>query len=191
MDAHVAGAKHLPQLVTHQIDDALEAELRRYALLDAVDHRQLGVPLLGFLQQALGLVEQARVLERDGHAGRERLEQADVVGTERVLALHVVEAQHAEDLAGDDQRHQQERLRRTRTEDRSGAAQAGGDAEDILVGEQRATGADDLGAEAAVGDRHRRGLDAHTLVNGVGEQEPAGRAVDDPDSLQRAREHFA
>ena len=40
----------------------------RHALLDAVDHRQLGVALLGFLQQALGLVEQPRVLQRHAHA---------------------------------------------------------------------------------------------------------------------------
>ena len=38
------------------------------ALLDAVDYRELGVVLLGFLQQPLGLVEQARVLERNAHA---------------------------------------------------------------------------------------------------------------------------
>ena len=38
------------------------------ALLDAVDDRQLGVALLGLLEQPLRLVEQARVLQRDAHA---------------------------------------------------------------------------------------------------------------------------
>ncbi len=37
------------------------------AFLDAVDDRELGGALLGFLEQPLRLVEQARVLERDAH----------------------------------------------------------------------------------------------------------------------------
>ena len=51
----------------------LEVELGRQALLDAVDDGQLGRALLGLLQQALRLVEQARVLQRHAHAGRQRL----------------------------------------------------------------------------------------------------------------------
>ena len=47
-------------------------------LLDAVDHRELGVALLGLLQQPLRLVEEARVLERDAHARRDRRQQAHV-----------------------------------------------------------------------------------------------------------------
>ena len=61
--------KHLAQLVAHQVDDGLEVELGGHALLDAVDDRQLGVALLGLLQQPLRLVEQARVLQRHAHAG--------------------------------------------------------------------------------------------------------------------------
>ena len=47
---------------------AWNVELAGHALLDAVDQRQLRRALLGFLQQPLRLVEQARVLERDAHA---------------------------------------------------------------------------------------------------------------------------
>ena len=45
-DGHVAGVEHFAQLVADQVDDGLEVELRRDALLDAVDHRQLGGALL-------------------------------------------------------------------------------------------------------------------------------------------------
>ncbi len=66
-DADVAGLEHLAQLVADEVDDRLEVELGRHPLLDAVDHRELGGALLGFLQQPLRLVEEARVLERDAH----------------------------------------------------------------------------------------------------------------------------
>ena len=71
-DAHVAGVEHLAQLVADEVDDGLEVELRGHALLDAVDHGELGVALLGLLQQALRLVEEARVLQRHAHARRDR-----------------------------------------------------------------------------------------------------------------------
>ena len=66
-------------------------------LLDAVDHRQLGGALLGFLQQALGLVEEARVLQRHAHARRDRAEQAHLGLAEGVLALVVLEDDRAQD----------------------------------------------------------------------------------------------
>ena len=66
-DADVVGLQNLPQLVADEVDDALEVERAGHPLLDAVDHRELGVALLGLLQQALRLVEQARVLQRDAH----------------------------------------------------------------------------------------------------------------------------
>ena len=57
------------------------------ALLHAVDDRELGVALLGLLEQPLRLVEQSRVLERDAHAAGERLEQTHVGLAEGMLAL--------------------------------------------------------------------------------------------------------
>ena len=57
--------EHLAQLVADEVDDRLEVELGGHALLDAVDDRELGGALLGFLQQPLRLVEEPRVLERD------------------------------------------------------------------------------------------------------------------------------
>ena len=72
-DARCRWREALAQLVADQVDDRLEVELRRQPLLDAVDDRQLGGALLGLLEQALGLVEQARVLQRHAHAGGERV----------------------------------------------------------------------------------------------------------------------
>ena len=85
-------------LVADQIDDGLEVELGGHALLDAVDHRQLGGALLGFLEQALRLVEQARVLERDAHARGHRREQAHLglaIGVFALVVLQVDRAEHA------------------------------------------------------------------------------------------------
>ena len=48
--------------------DALHVELGRERRLHAVDDRELGGALLGLLEQALRLVEEARVLQRDAHA---------------------------------------------------------------------------------------------------------------------------
>ena len=55
----------LLDLVADDVVDRLELELARERLLDAVDQRQLGVPLPR-------LVHQAGVLERDAQAARER-----------------------------------------------------------------------------------------------------------------------
>ena len=85
-------------------------ELRRHALLDAVDHRELGAAALGLLQQALGLVEQAGVLQRHAHAAGQRLEQAHVGVAVGVLALEIAQGQHAAHLVAGPQRHHQLRL---------------------------------------------------------------------------------
>ena len=61
-------AKDLADLLAHEVDNGLEVELPGQALLDAIDDGQLGVTLLGLLQEAVGLVEEARVLQGDAHA---------------------------------------------------------------------------------------------------------------------------
>ena len=97
-DADLAGLEHLAQLVADQVDDGLEVELGGHALLDAVDHCELGGALLGFLQQPLRLVEQARVFQRHAHARGHGAEQPHLGFAEGVLALVVLQddrAQHA------------------------------------------------------------------------------------------------
>ena len=64
---------------------------RGHALLHAVDHRQLGVALFGFLQQALRLVEQAGVFQRHAHARGHGGEQAHFGFAEGVFALVVLD----------------------------------------------------------------------------------------------------
>ncbi len=103
-DTDIAGAEHLAQLVADEIDDGLEVELGRHPLLDAVDDRELGGALLGFLQQMLRLVEEARVLERDAHARGDRAEQAYLSLAERVFALVVLDDDRSEHTVTADDR---------------------------------------------------------------------------------------
>ena len=70
-DVDDLGVEDLPDLVADEVVHRLHVDLRREALLDLVDDRELGGPLVGLRQQALRLVEQAGVLERDAHARRE------------------------------------------------------------------------------------------------------------------------
>ena len=102
--------KELDQLVADQIDDGLEIQLLGHPVLDAVDHRQLGIACLGLLQQPLRLVEEAGVLQRHAHAGGERFQEANVGLAVRVLAPHVHELQDAARLTSRYQRHHQLRL---------------------------------------------------------------------------------
>src|SRR5689334_4510583 len=75
---HVAGAEKLAQLVADEIDDRLEVELRRHALLDAVDDRKLGATLLGLAKQPLRLVELMHVADCDRRLVGERLDDRDL-----------------------------------------------------------------------------------------------------------------
>src|SRR5258706_11910601 len=63
-------------LIADGVVDALDVELGSERRLHAVDDGELGVALLGFLEQALRLVEETGVLQRDAHAVGERLEQS-------------------------------------------------------------------------------------------------------------------
>ncbi len=75
-DTDIFRMEHFSQLVAHQVNDGLEVQLGRQALLDAVDDRQFGIALLGLLEQALGLIEQTGILERHAHAVGQCLQQA-------------------------------------------------------------------------------------------------------------------
>ena len=58
-----------------EFDDGREVELLGEGVPDVVDDRELGVALVRLGQQPLRLVEQARALERDGHARGERAQE--------------------------------------------------------------------------------------------------------------------
>ena len=102
-------AKDLADLVAYQVDDGLEIELAGQALLDAVDNGQFGRALLALLQKAMGLVEEAGVLQGDAHAGREGAQQTNVT---LVVAVHrpVLHGNDAGDLVANEYRHTQPRL---------------------------------------------------------------------------------
>ena len=89
-------------LVADQVVHGLHVQLGRQAVLDAVDDRQLGGALVGLGQEALRLLEQPRVLERDAHARRQRAEQP-LVGLAEGVRVDALEADDADDpLAGAD-----------------------------------------------------------------------------------------
>ena len=93
-DAEVRRSKNFAKLVADEVDDGLEIQLGGETLLDRIDDRKLGGALFGFLQQALRLVEEARVLERHAHGVAERGKQAHVRIRKRVRLL-LAYADHA------------------------------------------------------------------------------------------------
>ena len=95
-DAEIRRVKHFAQLVADEVDDCLEVELGGQSLLDRVYDRELGVALLGFLQQTLRFVEQPGVLERDPHACRHGAQQPRVGDTKGVLAFVILDDDAAE-----------------------------------------------------------------------------------------------
>ena len=72
----------------------VEVELARQRLADLVDRGELGQPLTG-------LVDQADVLEGHAEAGRQGRQELDVGLAEGVLAVDVLERDHAADLVAD------------------------------------------------------------------------------------------
>ncbi len=104
-DADVPDAQHLPQLVAHQVDDRLEIQLLGHALLDAVDHRQLGAAALGLLQQSLRFGEKARVLQCRARAGGNGRQQPHVCVAIRMFARMALDRDHADQpIPGEDRR---------------------------------------------------------------------------------------
>ena len=91
----------LLDLVADHVVDRLHLEFARKGLLDAVDQRQLRVPLPR-------LVHEARVLERHAEAARERAQQPLVGLVERVLPVVVLEGDDADSAATGDERHEEE-----------------------------------------------------------------------------------
>jgi hypothetical protein len=109
-DTHVAGVKHFAQLVADEIDDALEIERARHALLNTVDHRELGIALLGLFEKALRLIEEARVFKRGAERRGDRRKQSYVRIAERVLALEVLDRDRSDQSIAADDRDCDERF---------------------------------------------------------------------------------
>ena len=109
-DVDDLGVEDLVDLVADELVHRPACRAGRQALLDAVDDRQLGGPLVGLGQQALRLVEQAGVLERDAQARGERREQPLVGLAERVSWSRALESDHADRLVAGHDRHAEPRL---------------------------------------------------------------------------------
>ena len=97
-------AEGLAHLLADELDQRLQLELRGDRLPDGIDRGQLGGALRRLLEQDLGLLEQARVLQRDAHAARERGEQPHVGIAEGVFAIDIVQADDAAHLGADEDR---------------------------------------------------------------------------------------
>ena len=109
-DAHVRLVEDLADLVADGVVDPLHVELGGERRLHAVDDRELGGTLLALLEQALRLVEEARVLQRDAHARGHGIQQPDFGFAERVLALVVLEDDRAEHPVAAQNRDEHRRL---------------------------------------------------------------------------------
>ncbi len=118
------GVEDLLDLVADYVVDRLQLELAGERLLDAVDQRQLGVPLPR-------LVHQPRVLERNAEAAGERLQELLVGVRESMLPVDVLERDHARCLAAGDEWHVEHRLRHLALQDR--VAVSLGDFLEVLV----------------------------------------------------------
>ena len=86
---HVRLIEDLADLVADSVIDALHVQFGRERLLHTVDDCEFRGALLALLEQALRLVEQARIFQRHAHRVGQRLQKADVRWSERVLAVHV------------------------------------------------------------------------------------------------------
>ncbi len=124
------------------------------ALLDAVDDRQLRGTLVGLSQQALGLVEEARVLERHAQAAGEGAQQSHVRFAEGVDVVEILEGDPAADLATDDERRDERGERRLALGNVQPFASFLIPFRDV-VDEDRLTGVDHQLGERRAGDRRR------------------------------------
>ncbi len=86
-DIHVGIMEDLTDLVPDGIINPLNIQLIGEGGLHTVDDRQFGIPLFSDLEQALGLVEEARVLKCHAHTGGDRAQQADIGFVEGIFPL--------------------------------------------------------------------------------------------------------
>ena len=106
-DRAVARLQQVLRVVGDAVHHQRQVERRRQVAADLRERGGFALAPLGLLQQPLRLVEQARVLERDAHAGDDRLEQPDLALAERVLALEALDDDDADDAFGGDDLHRQ------------------------------------------------------------------------------------
>ena len=161
-DADVPSPEYLAQLFADRFDDCLEVQFGGDAGLDAVDERELGAALLGFIQEPLRLVEEACVLQRHAHAVGQHLQQVHFSLGERIL-LPAVERDDSERFVA-----LQDRDAKVALADGIVAAianrqcaQLGATPNHVPIDEQRLAGGDDVRRET---DPHGKWFDRKALA---------------------------
>ena len=177
-DVEDLGVEQVPQPVADEVAHRLDVDLRREALLEGGDDRQLGGPLVGLAQESLGLVEQAGVLEGNGQARGDGPQQANVRLGEGELVVEVLERDDTRRLAADDQRDPERRERRLALEHQP-SSDGGRASRHVLVDEEGLPGVHDVPAEAVGADRRVGEPDA--ALDRVREVDEAVVLVEDPD----------
>ena len=98
-DIHILCREDLAHRIADHLDQRAQLQLRRERLPDPVDRLQLGGAL------ALGL-EQARIVQRHTHVSSQRGQQAQI-GIGEIIRLEALQADHADHLIADEDRHAQ------------------------------------------------------------------------------------
>ena len=81
------GVENLANLIAEQINDALEIELRHEPLLHTVDDGEFRRALFSLFEQALGLIEKARVFKCHAHRVGKGVQQAHIAAAKSILLV--------------------------------------------------------------------------------------------------------
>ena len=112
-DEHRLRFEQPAHALAHELGDRREVELGGEGAADLVDQRQLGVALVGLGQQALGLLEEACVLQRNAHARREGGHEP-LVGVAEGMGGRMGQDDDADHLLPGEERDAEPRLGRVR-----------------------------------------------------------------------------
>ena len=103
---HHLRVEDVADLVANQVINCLHLQLGSQPLLNAVDDRQFSGTLFRHFQQALGLVEETRVLNGRGSLRGEGLRHMSVCGSIEIL-FQFIEREHADHAFAKQERYAQ------------------------------------------------------------------------------------
>src|SRR5262245_11454202 len=95
------------ECVADQIVDGLHIQLGRQPFLYTVDDGEFGSAFLGDLEQALSLVEETRVFERNAHGASQSTEQTQIGVAVRFFTVHVLKRDRSAYFIPDQKRNAQ------------------------------------------------------------------------------------
>src|SRR5688572_26198372 len=82
--------KDLTDLVPDRVVNALHIQLGGQRLLHAIDNRQFSITFLSFFEQTLGLIEEARILERGAQRCSDGGQQTQFGFPEGILTIMIL-----------------------------------------------------------------------------------------------------